>query len=190
MQDHLLHRGESDEPAPITRLDPPGRDAAFRVLFGIILLEPLIIIVVLAILGVRWWLIVAVMAMVLFFATGVLLIIVHAAWRPFASRYPAQSIGSGAVSRHFQSFSTSRFTRFNSCVRLIADDRHLHIDMPRLFQWLGARRASLPWLRMSHPRKGWMPGMMNIDIDGRTVSGPEWCMKLAVPEIDHADAPA
>jgi len=167
----------------VTPLDAPARTSLFKGLFLLVLLEPIIIIAILAGVGVPWWIIMMVVALIVAIPVFAFWIIHLAAWRPLMNRHHAQPIRSGAVSKSFQSISFGSLMRFNNCLTLVADDEHLHIVPFAPLKWVGARRISLPWNRMMRVSQSRLNGMIKVKLGDRFLSGPEWCMKLApIPE--------
>ncbi|HRP62139.1 MAG TPA: hypothetical protein PK400_02480 [Phycisphaerales bacterium] len=110
----------------------------------------------------------------------VLAVVVRLTWRPFLSRYPAQPVMPDAVSKGFQSFRFGPIGAYNNCIRIMADERHLHLEGMGPIRWFGAARMSVPWEAMTEASPSRLPGMIRARLGDQTVAGPEWCMKLAV----------
>jgi len=181
---HHLDSGRPTGDSPtVTSIDAPARRSMFKALFVVVLLEPIAAIVLLAVFGVPWWIIGMVMVLIVTIPALVLWIIHLAVWRPLMRRHPAQPIHSGAVSKSFQSIAFGPLMRLNNCVTLVADDEHLHVEPFAPMKWVGSRRISLLWSRMKRVKHSQLSGMTKVEIDNRTVTGPEWCMKLA-PDPD------
>jgi hypothetical protein len=109
-------------------------------------------------------------------------------WNPHARRWPAQPVLAGAVSKSWQSFAFGRLNRFNNCMTIVADERHLHLLPFAPFRLAGAKRISLPLDRMTEISRSTGAGMISARIDGRLIYGPAWCMTLARPEPARAKA--
>jgi hypothetical protein len=163
----------------VTPIDEPGRTLMFRALMTIVALEPVLIVVILMFVGVPWWMIAAILVAGVLFTVGVFALISLTLWRPWQRRYPARPILDGAVSQSWQSFTFGSLARLNNCITIIADEKHLHLMPLAPMRWTGARTISLPLDRISDVRPGWTPGVMRASLDGRAISGPDWCLRLA-----------
>jgi hypothetical protein len=177
-----FHQDRIESGAEVTAIDDPFRAAMMKGLMGLVIIEPVTIIVVLAVLGVPWWVFLLVLSLATFVPALVIWLIVQLAWNPNARRWPAQPVLPGAVSKSWQSFAFGRLNRFNNCITILADERCLHLEPFALFRLQGARRISLPLDRMTELRRSLAPGMMSARIDGRLIYGPSWCMRLVQPE--------
>jgi len=182
---HLDTARSPGDSANITSIDAPARSKLFKFLFFIVLLEPLIVMVILATLGVPWWIIGLVIVLIVTIPAVVFWLIHLLAWRPLMKRFSTQPIRSGAVSKSFQSVAFGPLMRFNNCLTLVADDEHLHIVPFAPLVWVGAKRISLPWNRMNRVQHSRLTGMTKVKIGVQTISGPDWCMRLA-PGVEAA----
>lgn len=165
-------------PGKVDLLDPPGRALMFRIVLGIVALEPLFIIAVLWLIGVKPWIIAVIVGAVV---VGIPLLgagIVAALWTPCAKRYPPQPIADSAVGKSFQSFGFGVLSRFNNCIHIAVDEQHLHLIPMKPLQLCGARPASLAWDRLSPPHPALIPGFMKAQIDGQRIFGPAWCLQF------------
>jgi hypothetical protein len=165
--------------AAVTSIDEPGRQMMFRTIMLIVAVEPLVIIGILIAVGVPWIATACIAGIGLIVATMIFGLIVLLGWRPLSRRWPAQPILPGAVSKSWQSLGVGYVARWSNCITVIADERHLHFVPFAPMRWLGARRMSLPLDRIREVRTGLLPGMMTAQIDGRRLSAPEWCLRLA-----------
>jgi len=109
-------------------------------------------------------------------------------WRPVQRRYPRQPILPGAVSQSWQSFAFGPLMRMNNCLTIVADERHLHLRPFAPMRWLGAGWISLPLDRITGIRPSLLGTSLTADLDGRTIAGPEWCLKLAAGALDATPA--
>ncbi len=149
---------------------------AVGVLFGF---ELSIILVIMFAAGASPRSMVLVVAVVIGSSSAALFLVTRLMWIPLQRQYPEQPVLEGAVSRSMQSFSFGGLARFNNALRITVDERHLHIAPFVLFSSFGARRISIPWDRIDDVRPAFWPGMLKATLDGRTISGPAWCLRLA-----------
>lgn len=183
-QDLKPQAGSISKPADVTSLDEPWKSAAFKVLLAVALLDPLIIFIILIGIGAPMWVIPLVAGLGLIVPAMVMWLIVSLGWNLSARRYSAQAVLPGAVSKSWQSFGFGPLKRFNNCMTIIADEKHLHIVPMALFRIFGARTASLPLDRMCNLKPMLGGGMIKATLDGRRICGPAWCMNLAMPPDD------
>jgi hypothetical protein len=99
-------------------------------------------------------------------------------WMPWQRRYPTRPIREGAVSRSMQSFGLGRVSKFNNCLRITADEEHLHLWPFILTAPFGARRISIPWQEITDVRPA-MFGYMRARLGRHRIVGPGWCLRLA-----------
>ena len=116
---------------------------------------------------------------VILFPPIVMWFVLRLTWIPMARRYPAKPQAPDAVVNKSQSFVFGRFGGFNNCVHIAADEKYLHLIAPSIFRLLGAAVISLPWDSMREVKPSAWPGMTRARIDGTSIAGPNWCMKLA-----------
>jgi hypothetical protein len=165
----------------VTSIDDPKRALFFRTMMFIVALEPLVILGVLIALGVPWELIAAIFGSLLVITAGVFWLIVRVLWKPLQRRYPPQPVLAGAVSKSWQSFGFGPLMRLSNCLTIAADERHLHLTPFAPMRWVGAETVSLPLDRIRNVRTSplTMRMLMAADLDGRSITGPAWCLKLA-----------
>jgi hypothetical protein len=125
----------------------------------------------------------AVIALVFLLAPAVMWMVIRLTWVPVSRRHPEQPALPGTVTRRFQSFSFGRMSRFSNCVQIAVDERHLHLRLPPPLSWFG-RNISIPWEAMRNPKPGRGGSWIKASLDGRTVGGPAWCLRL----IEAADS--
>lgn len=175
-----MHDPTSNE-ATVTPIDAPSRRTFFRMAMGVVALEPLFVLGVLIYFGVPWWIIACIvgggfiLVIATFWLIGLLL------WKPWQKRFPAEPMLDGAVSQSWQSFAFGRLGRLNNCVTIVADEKHLHLLPMTPLRWTGCRVISLPLDRIVNVRSGFLPQQSTAEIDGKTISGPDWAMQLARP---------
>jgi hypothetical protein len=165
----------------VTSIDDPKRALVFRTMMLIVALEPLVILGVLIALGVPWEVIALIFGSLLVITAGVFWLIVRVLWKPLQRRYPAQPVLAGAVSKSWQSFGFGPLMRLSNCLTIVADERHLHLTPFTPMRWVGAGTVSLPLDRISNVRTSplTMRMLMTADLDGRSITGPAWCLRLA-----------
>jgi hypothetical protein len=177
--------GPPDAAPRVRSIDERSARAIAMTLAVVVAIEPLMVIILLALLGVPWYLIVLIALAMVVLPALTLAVIVRVAWAPLARRYPARPDLAGAVRGRYESFRLGRFTRIGHGMHITVDEEHLHLDPIALLRWVGARRISLPWARMTdvRPAPGRLgapaDGMIAVTIDGRRIAGPAWCMTLA-----------
>lgn len=124
-----------------------------------------------------------VLALVLGATFAALFMVTRMLWIPWQRRYPAQPLLESAVSRSMQSFAFGPLSRFNNALRILVDEHHLHICPFILLAPFGAKRLSIPWEHITDVRPGFWPGTLAAKLDGHSISGPAWCMKLAAADL-------
>lgn len=173
----------SDDRSPangITPIDPPARKWTFRAVMFIVALEPLVLFVILLAVGMPLWGIACIFAAGAALIGGIFWIITIAIWKPWQRRYPQQPTLPGAVSQSWQTFGFGVMARLNNCLTIVADEKHIHLQPFALLRLFGARTISLPLDRITDVKPSAMPAFgLSAKVDGRTISGPEWCLKLA-----------
>ncbi len=102
-------------------------------------------------------------------------------WRPWQRSFPAKPQHTDAVVRLNQSFQLGAWMRLNNCLHIAADDEHLHLIPFCVLRWVGAGVISLPWIAVTDVKATRWKSMMRGRVDGRTISGPSWCLALATP---------
>lgn len=110
-------------------------------------------------------------------------------WRPWAKRFPVKPMTSEAVVRRWQSIALSKLGRFNHCVHIGVDERHLHVIPSAPLRWLGARTISLPWERIGEVRRSRFGPLHWARVGGRAIAAPGWCLRLAEPRPSEEHHP-
>lgn len=108
-------------------------------------------------------------------------------WAPMARRFPARPQAPDAVVRTFQSVAFSRLNRINNFVHIAADADHLHFIAPGLMRATGAKVISIPWERFTDVKQRGLFGMTGARVDGRAITAPTWCMKVALAQAAAMD---
>ncbi len=97
----------------------------------------------------------------------------HWLWRPMFAAYPAQTPADDAPRRRFQSFAIG-FVNMSLSIHVAVDDTYLHLQPLKVWQWLGAAPASIPWTALTPEKpKGRMASFGKVKM-----YGPRWCMEL------------
>jgi len=117
--------------------------------------------------------------LVLLLPPTVIGLILRLTWLPMARKFPAKPQTPNAIVKKSQSIAFGWFGRYNQCAHVAADEHHLHLIPPAAFRVLGARVMSLPWDAMREVKPSVWPGMTRAKINGRSITAPNWCMKLA-----------
>lgn len=103
-------------------------------------------------------------------------VIVGSTWNKIAMAHPGVEPAPDAVRRNFQSFKMN-LLNLGFSVHVAVDEHYLHLFPTLFLRWFGALPASVPWEAIEAPAKS--IGSYKVKIEGVTVWGPAWCLKLA-----------
>jgi hypothetical protein len=104
--------------------------------------------------------------------------VVESTWKRLAAAHPAVEPAPDAVRRRFQSFKMN-LLNLGLSVHVAADERYLHLSPAAVIRWAGARPMSIPWESIEVLGHGITSRSVRTRIDGITVWGPAWCLRLA-----------
>jgi hypothetical protein len=103
--------------------------------------------------------------------------LLRSGWSELVQGFSGAEVSAGAVRRDFQSFKVGLYS-FGWCVHVAVDEHHLHVFPAALLRWVGATRASIPWERVRVVKVG--KRSTRVQIGMTTVTGPTWCLSMAV----------
>ncbi len=103
-------------------------------------------------------------------------------WGRLERGFPAKPARDDAVVRPYQSFRLG-VVNLGFSIRVAVDDRHLHLEPTGPLRWLGARSASIPWEAITVKRRSMSGKWMTVEVSGRRLQGPAWCLGLAEPAV-------
>ncbi len=113
--------------------------------------------------------------------------VVRSNWNPLADRFPAIDPALDAVRRNFQSFSSGSLS-LGGCIHVAVDDRCLHLQPAWLARRLGVAAASIPWDNITIRRLGSRSAKVRIESTQVELTGPRWCLELAVKPDNSSEA--
>ena len=121
------------------------------------------------------------------FVVGIIALCIKRKWAPIARAHPAQTPTDDAVTKTFQSY---RFDLLNLgfCIHTTVDENYLHLTPVKFLQKLGAKPTSIAWKYITHAKPSIIGKIMSVRIGKHRVSGPTWCLQLAIQDEDELNA--
>jgi hypothetical protein len=124
------------------------------------------------------WLITGIVVFVVLEPIVILWAIVHFAWAPIHTKFPAHEPGADAVRRGFQSFKVG-IMNLGFSIHATVDEHYLHLEPAAYLRWASARTASIPWDAMSVEKRSRTGRWITVKAGKWTIMGPAWCLDLA-----------
>ena len=121
-------------------------------------------------------------------ACGIIVLCIKKMWIPIANAHPAQVPTEDAVTKNYQSYRID-LLNLGFCIHTTVDEHYLHLTPVKFLQKLGAKPTSIAWNYITEVSPSLIGKTMSARIGKHRISGPIWCMELALQEEDELQRP-
>lgn len=119
---------------------------------------------------------------------GIIAVFMRIMWTPIAAAHPQQTPADDAVLKKFQSFKIDMLN-LGFCIHTSVDEHYLHLTPVKILQKLSGKPASIAWINITDVKPTRFGKTMSARIGKHKITGPAWCLQLAVEDENAAHEP-
>ena len=122
------------------------------------------------------------------FVIGIIAVFMKLKWAPIANAHPQRAPADDAILKKFQSYKID-LLNLGFCIHTSVDEQYLHLTPVKFLQKLGGKPVSIAWRFITDVKPTSFGKSLTARIGNHTLTGPSWCLELALQEEDDLQDP-